>query len=93
MPHTPASDSAFGLNGDNPGRRAVAVTPSATVDLTDYPRALYIGVGGDVSVIPVGNAADTAVVFKGLAAGTILPVGVRRVFVSGTTATDIVAIY
>ena len=75
-----------------PGVKAVAVTPSNSVDLPDGPcRSLYIGVGGNVS-IDLMNGGD-AIVFKGAAAGSILPLRVTRVRVTGTTATDIVAIY
>ena len=49
--------------------------------------------GETATVIPVGSATETAVVFKGLAAGAILPVSVRRVLSTATTATDIVALY
>lgn len=71
-----------------------AVTPSDTVDITTrggaYPRGLYVGVGGDVVVVTQGN---TAVTFKAVPTGTTLPVRVRRVNATSTTATDIVALY
>lgn len=75
-------------------RDAVAVTPSDTVDFTTYARALFIGVTGNVSVIPLAQAGTgTAVVFKGVAAGTVLNLACRRVNSTATTATDIVALY
>ena len=67
---------------------AEAVTPSDSVDLPGAaPRALYTGSGGDVAVIPWNGAAS--VVLVGLAAGAWHPLSVRRVLVTGTTATDI----
>jgi len=79
---------------ESPAWNAAAVTPADGSNLTLVPtRALYIGVGGDVSVYMAGRASDTAVVFKGLQAGEVLPVRVDRVLSTGTTATDIVALY
>lgn len=73
-------------------RKVRAVTPHASNDLTDGPcRALYIGVGGDVSLIASGDTS--AVTFKNAASGSTIAVGVKAVRVSGTTATDIVALY
>jgi hypothetical protein len=73
-----------------PAEGAVAVTPSDSTDLTYMARALYIGGAGSVNV----DVADgTPVVFAGLAAGTILPVRVKRVRATSTTATNIVALY
>lgn len=73
-----------------PANEAEAVTPSDTTKLTGTTRALYIGVGGNVTVLmPDG----TTVLFVGLQSGTILPVRVRRVNSTATTATSIVALY
>ena len=70
--------------------RAVAITPSNSVDLTVSGAVVFIGVGGDVKVTTVSG--DTAV-FKNLASGSVLAVQVRRVWATGTTATDIIALY
>jgi hypothetical protein len=50
---------------------------------------LFIGVDGDVAVI---MADDTASVVLKNATG-LLPVMVKRVLVTGTTATNIIAVY
>jgi hypothetical protein len=77
---------------DDPAWDAVAVTPNNSADLARIPtRALYIGGAGDVKVDMAG--AGTAVVFAGLAAGTILPIRVDRVYSTDTTATSVVALY
>jgi hypothetical protein len=90
---------ADGINVNFQPAKAAAVTIASE---TIYPRGLlYIGVGGDVAVIPADNAdaknADPTsyVVFKGMSAGTFLPVYVIRVgdAGNGTTATDIVICY
>lgn len=76
---------------ESPARRATPVTPSDSVDLADTARGLYIGAGGDVALIAAGDTV--AVTFAGLVAGTILPVRTKRVMVTGTDATSIVALW
>ena len=74
----------------NPSTLAVAVTPSDSTSFTQGPcRALYIGGAGNVSL----QSNGAAVVFVGLAAGTILPVETPRVNSTSTTATNIVALF
>lgn len=51
---------------------------------------IYVGGAGNVNVLTAQN--DT-VTFYGLNTGTIIPVQVVKVFSSGTTATNLVAIY
>lgn len=88
----------------NPARRAIAVTPSDTLDVTNaagdgargYAKGLYIGVTGNVVVIAAGDntnsGAGTPVTFTAHPVGYI-PLQVRRVKATGTSATNIVALY
>lgn len=69
----------------HPGRRVVAITPSDIEDLPIYARSLYIGKAGDLFVIPIENEDDTPVPYRNRPIGEA-PVGVRRVFQTGTTA-------
>jgi hypothetical protein len=68
---------------------ATAVTKS---DATVLPvtRGLYIGVTGDVAVRMWGGGSVT---FKNAVQGTILPLQVDQVLSTGTTATNILALY
>lgn len=68
---------------------ATAIAPN---DSTDIPvtRGLYVGVGGDVAVLFADDS--TAVTLKGLLAGVVYPLRVKRVRATGTTATNIVAL-
>ncbi len=79
--------------------RAAAVTPSDTVNIPCVSTAdgkgnngcvLYVGVAGDLKVQTVGG---DDVVFTGVLAGSFIPVQVLRVFATGTTATNIVALW
>lgn len=78
-------------NPDAPATDAYAITPHNTNDLDAgrLPRAIFVGVGGDISV-DFGTA--TAVIFKNIPAGTVLPIRPSRVRSTGTTATDLVAL-
>lgn len=75
----------------SPSRNGVAVTPSDTQNLAGGAcRALYIGTTGNVSaVFPDG----TQVTFNSIAAGVVLPIQALRINNSGTTASNIVALY
>ena len=76
--------------------RAVAVTPSNTANISDSTEAsksgvvLYIGTGGNLKVLTAGGDEVT---FTNIQDGSFLPVQVLRVFATGTTATNIVALW
>lgn len=74
---------------NNTGSNYAAVTPSDTTIVGAL--ALFVGTGGNVSV--KANASATAVVFKNVPSGAILPISAWIVMATGTTATDIVAIF
>lgn len=76
---------------DAPAQGYAAVTPHNTNPLpVGGARGLYVGGTGDLSL--VSPQGDT-VLFKGVQAGTLLPVAANIVRATGTTATDIVALY
>ena len=78
--------------------RAAAVTPSDTVDIPSVSTAtgknfgccLYVGTAGDIRVLTVGG--DT-VTFVGINTGAFIPVQVKRVYTTGTTASNILALW
>ena len=80
-------DRVLGVSA--PIRSAVAVTPSDSADLAKVCRAIHVGVAGDLVVILADDT--TAVTIK--ANKGLLPVMVSRVKATGTTATDILALY
>lgn len=78
------------LRGTNPADGAAEVTPNDSSDLSHVARALYIGGTGNIKIdTPNGDT----VTFNNVAAGTLLPVRADRVYSTGTTATDIVALF
>ena len=94
MPAIPERDGLLnhGRDAGGPARRAAAVTPSDTVDLTAYAKALYVGGAGNVRVLTVGAEDGDVVTFANHPVGW-LPMQVRRVLATGTTATQIVAAF
>ncbi|WBT07098.1 hypothetical protein PFY01_05240 [Brevundimonas vesicularis] len=94
MPAIPERDGLLnhGRDAGGPARRAAAVTPSDAADLTTYAKALYVGAAGNVRVLTVGGEDIDAVTFANHPVGW-LPVQVRRVLATGTTATQIVAAF
>ena len=73
-----------------PATRGFAITPGDDADLAVDTRAIWVGVSGDVKVTTVGG--DTFVL-PAVAAGIPIPVRVRRVWSTSTTASSIVGLY
>lgn len=73
-----------------PSRAPFSITPHDSTALGVVPKALYIGVGGNVVCRGVDGSAD--VTFKNLANGQILDVRAQYVRATGTTATDIIGL-
>jgi hypothetical protein len=78
--------------------RAQAVTPSNTEDIyfvgsepnKIIPCVLYVGTSGNLKVRTAGGDDVT---FNNIQSGSFLPINVVRVFSTGTTATNIVALW
>lgn len=68
---------------------ADVITPSDST-IIPYPRSIYVGVSGDVAVVMKGKAG--AVTFKAVPVG-VLPIRPVQVLSTGTTATDMLALY
>ena len=81
------SDHAAGL--ESPASHGFAVTPNDSSDLGDLTRAVYVGGGGTMVAILQSGAEVT---LAGIAAGTMLPLRVRRIKATGTTATAMVGL-
>lgn len=78
------------LRESNPSQSFVAVTPHDSTNITGGPvRSLYVGGAGNLVAVGLDDAAVT---FVGVAAGTVLPIAVKRVNSTNTTATSIVGL-
>lgn len=85
--------------GDSPlasASAALAVVPHDVNEVVDangttYPRALYVGGAGNLTVRLADDSAD--VLLSNVPAGTILNIQAKLVKATGTTATLIVALF
>jgi hypothetical protein len=79
--------------------RAAVVTKSDTVNIPDPSGGdnngcvLYVGTAGTGGVLRVLTVGGDDVTFYNVANGTFIPVQVLRVFLSDTTATNILALW
>ncbi|WP_242149656.1 hypothetical protein [Sphingomonas sp. BAUL-RG-20F-R05-02] len=81
------SDSASAAS-----RLTTPIVPNDSTDLTVIPKAIYVGTGGNITLVAVDAPVDAApVTFKNVPAGSTLQVRPRRVLATGTTAADILA--
>ena len=73
-----------------PAESCFAVIPDDLQDLPRATKALYVGTGGDVTLVALNDSGTT--VFRNVAGGSILDVRARAVKLTGTTASDIVGL-
>ncbi|MDF7777414.1 hypothetical protein P1X14_19310 [Sphingomonas sp. AOB5] len=74
-----------------PATRAVAITPHDGNALTDIPKALFVGTGGNITMRGVNGASDQ--LWKNVPSGSLLPFRAQYVRATGTTAADLLALY
>lgn len=74
----------------SPASAGSAVTPSDAGTLPVPSRALYIGNGGTLAIRMLSGDELT---FAGVSSGSFLPIRVRQVLSTGTTAGAIVALF
>jgi hypothetical protein len=85
---------AFASTSDEisaPARRVAAIAPNDGADLSELPKAIYVGGAGDLALIAAGDTVSC--IFKNLPAASIVPVRARRVMSTGTTATALLLLY
>lgn len=75
---------------DAPASRAFNITPGDGADVQYVTRALWIGGAGDIKI---ATPSGDVVILVGVAAGTLIPIRVSRVYSTSTTATSIVGLY
>lgn len=87
-----ATETPFStFDATKPASSAIAVTPSDGTDLTFVARALYVGTAGNLVVRMNGDKNN--VTFTNVGDSSLLPIRVDRVLSTGTTATNIVALW
>ena len=81
---------SYGSDSQGPATHAADVAPSDGSDISHVTRAIYVGGAGDLRVTLKGGGDVT---FRNLGSGVLLPVRATRVWQSGTTAGDLVALW
>lgn len=74
---------------ESPASDGFAITPSDSVELAEITRALYVGNSGTLA-LKLASGAD--IVLTGVGGGALLPLRVRQIKATGTTATAIVGL-
>lgn len=80
--------SEFTSGLESPALRALEVTPSDTEDLDQVSRAINVGISGSVRLTTIRGTTATIQI----AAGIAFPIRASRIWNTGTTATNIVAL-
>ncbi len=73
-----------------PALNGAVVSPSDSVDLPSCARGVYVGTAGDMKVTLYNGDVVT---FVGLVGGIIHPICAGRVWATGTTASNLIAVY
>ena len=81
-----------GFIDTGPATKAESITPDDDTDIA-IPRAIWVGGAGDLTVTMGEDKTSTPVTFASVPAGIMLPIRVKRVLATGTTASAIVALY
>jgi hypothetical protein len=89
-----SAQDRFGRQAEITGsiRRAVAVTPDDSNDLSEVSRAIWVGATGDLELVLV-DGGGSSIVFSNVIQGIWHPFRASRVKAGSTTATGIRAGY
>lgn len=70
-----------------PYRHGATVTPDDSTDLSAVSRALFVGTSGSLAVVMAGGTSTATISFSSIPAGTLLPIRVSRVLLTGSSNT------
>lgn len=76
-----------------PASGAYTITPSDTQKLPFDTRGIYVGAAGNLTVVMSNDVLANTVTFFSVPAGALLPLSVKYVLSSGTTAGSLVGVY
>lgn len=80
-----ADDSFNGIKSfEGPATRGFAITPVDATDLASVTRGIYTGTGG--TLVCVLEDDTSTVTFTNVPAGIVLPLRIKQVYSTGTTA-------
>ena len=78
----------------NPANLVAELTDDTVTTFTVRPRGIYCGVAGNIAAY-FSDAPNTAIVFRGVIAGTLLPIRPIKIgnAAAGTSATKLIALF
>lgn len=82
--------SAFPTTPISPARSAEVIIPNDSTDLSQVSRAVYAAAAGDLTV---EMADGQTVTFASVPAGVIIPIRVKKVLATGTSAGGLVSLW
>lgn len=81
---------------DSPAEDGFTITPDNNANLSEYPRAIYVGGAGDIVLV---TKKGTELIFYGCLVGTVIPIRVKKILVNSsdsptvtTTATNLIGL-
>jgi len=81
------------LKATAPPVNAFAITPNDGANLSSSVRGIFVGGAGTIKVDMVGTGTAVTFTVGTNAVGFILPIQVKKVYATGTTATGLVGLY
>ena len=78
---------------ESPAENSYIIVPSDSANTSFTTRAVYVGGGGNLNVELESDAAGANTIFTAVPAGSTLPIRVRKVHSTSTTATAIIGLY
>jgi hypothetical protein len=76
---------------DQVAKTLSVITPDDGADLADFG-LVYVGTGGNLVVVAAGDPDGTNITLSNVPSGTLLPILIKRVRATSTTATNLVLV-
>lgn len=73
-----------------PARNCFAITPNDNAALPFLPKAIYVGVGGNLVARAIDSGSD--VTFTNVTSGSLLDIRLTSVRATGTTASNLIGL-
>lgn len=74
----------------SPAEDCFAIEPHDVNQLSQAPKAIFVGQGGNITLVPLRGSAT--VTFYNIASGSVLDVRPKAILATGTTAADLVGL-
>jgi len=77
------------VSNTSPASKFVVLVPDDNVDLTPTNiRGVWVGIGGDLAIVGLNDV--TPITLQGIPTGALLPIMVKKILATGTSAAGLV---